>query len=200
MSAFDLIVRLFGLLLGLAMSEVLAGFARTLRLKLGVTAVAPDSVRIGWLVPLLGLLVLLSQLGFWLSFYELHGNVPLNLLVLLGLLGVVGGYYLVSSLVFPAFPDKWPDFDAYYFHVRRAVLGGVLAIELAALAFVVWLAVRGVPIAVTTGTPNAVGSFASYLFLPVLAALALVRGRRASLVLLGVAVAVPLLEALTRFR
>lgn len=200
MSAFDLIVRLFGLLLGLAMGEVLAGFARTLRLKLGVTAVAADSVRIGWLVPLLGLIVLLSQLSFWLSFYELHGNVPLNLLVLLGLLGVVGGYYLVSSLVFPAVPERWPDFDAYYFHVRRTVLGGVIVIELAAMGFVAWLAFRGVPLAVTTGSPNPLGTFASYLFLPVLAALVLVRGRRASLVLLGVAVAIPLIEALTRFR
>jgi hypothetical protein len=200
MSAFDLIVRLFGLLLGLAMGEVLAGFARTLRLKLGVTAVAADSVRIGWLVPLLGLLVVLSQLSFWLSFYELHGNVPLNLLVLLGLLGVVGGFYLVSSLVFPAVPEKWPDFDAYYFHIRRTVLGGVIAIELAGFAFLAWLADRGVPLAITTGTPNVVGAFVSYLFLPVVAALAFVRGRRVSLVLLGVAVAIPLVEALTRFR
>jgi hypothetical protein len=200
MSAFDLIVRLFGLLLGLAMGEVLAGFARTLRLKLGVTAVAADTVRVGWLVPMLGLLVILSQLSFWLGFYELHGNVPLNLLVLLGLLGVVGGFYLVASLVFPTLPEKWPDFDAYYFQVRRTVLGGVIAIELAALAFLAWLAAGGVPLGITTGTPNAIGTAASLLFLPVLAALALVRGRQASLVLLALAVAIPLVEALTRFR
>ncbi len=143
MGAFDLIVRLFGLLLGLAMGEVLAGFARTLRLRLGVSAVADARVRIGWLVPLLGLVVLLSQLSFWLAFYELHGDVPLNLLVLLGLLGVVGGFYLVSALVFPAAPENWPDFDAYYLHVRRTVIGGVLAIELAALAYGSWLMQRG---------------------------------------------------------
>lgn len=200
MSAFDLIVRLFGLLLGLAMGEVLAGFARTLRLRLGVSAVADARVRIGWLVPLLGLVVLLSQLSFWLAFYELHGDVPLNLLVLLGLLGVVGGFYLVSALVFPAAPENWPDFDAYYLHVRRTVIGGVLAIELAALAYGSWLMQRGVHLEITTGTPNPVGSVASLLLLPTLAALLVVRGRRASLLLLCVAAAIPVIEAATRFR
>ena len=200
MSAFDLIVRLFGLLLGLAMGEVLAGFARTLRLRLGVSAVADARVRIGWLVPLLGLVVLLSQLSFWLAFYELHGDVPLNLLVLLGLLGVVGGFYLVSALVFPAAPENWPDFDAYYLHVRRTVIGGVLAIELAALAYGSWLMQRGVQLEITTGTPNPVGSVASLLLLPTLAALLVVRGRRASLILLCVAAAIPVIEAATRFR
>lgn len=200
MSAFDLIVRLFGLLLGLAMGEVLAGLARTIRLKAGLTLVDASLVRVGALVPLLGVVVILSQLGFWLAFYELHGNVPLNLLVLLGILGVVGAYYVISSLVFPAAPEKWPDFDDYYFQVRRGVLGGVIAIELAFIAFATWLAIGGAPIAITTGTPNPIGAFAAYLFLPVLVALVLVRGRRASLVLLGVAVAIPLIEALTRFR
>ena len=74
MSAFDLIVRLFGLLLGLAMGEVLAGLARTIRLKAGLTAVAASRVRVGWLTPLLGVLVIVSQLSFWLTFYELHGR------------------------------------------------------------------------------------------------------------------------------
>ena len=111
MSAFDLIVRLFGLLLGLAMGEVLAGFARAVRLKLDLTPAPAASVRVGWLVPLLGLLVLLAQLSFWLAFYELHGNVPLNLLVLLGILAVIGGFYVISGLVFPLHPERWPDFD-----------------------------------------------------------------------------------------
>jgi hypothetical protein len=200
MSAFDLIVRLFGLLLGLAMGEVLAGFARTLRIRLGLANVPADGVRIGLLVPLLGFLVILSQLSFWLAFYELHGNVPLNLLVLLGLLGVVGGFYVVSSLVFPTFPERWPDFDPYYFSVRRTVLAGLIAIELSAMAFAAWLGLGGVPLQITTGTPNALGWVASALFIPVLVALLLVRRRNASLALLAVAVAIPVVEALTRFR
>ena len=68
-----------------------------------------------------GLLVLLAQLSFWLAFYELHGNVPLNLLVLLGILAVIGGFYVISGLVFPLHPERWPDFDDHYFRVRRTV-------------------------------------------------------------------------------
>ena len=65
MSAFDLIVRLFGLLLGLAMGEVRRRRRpRRCRLKLGLTPTPADSIRVGWLVPLLGLLILLAQLSF----------------------------------------------------------------------------------------------------------------------------------------
>jgi hypothetical protein len=200
MSAFDLILRLFGLLLGLAMGEVLAGVVRTFRLKLDLTPTPAAKVRVGWLVPLLGLLILLAQISFWLSFYELHGNVPLDLLMLAGILAVVGGFYVISGLVFPSHPERWPDFDDYYFRVRRSVLGGLLAILVTTMAFFAGLVVHGVPFAITTGAPNAAGSLAALLFLPVLVALLVVRGRRASLVLLLLANAMPLVEALTRFR
>jgi hypothetical protein len=195
MTAFDLIVRLFGLLLGLAMGEVLAGLARTIRLKAGLTAVGASMVRVGWLVPLLGLLTIVAQLSFWLTFYELHGHVPLNLLVLLGLALVVGGFYVISGFVFPVDPAAWPDFDAYYFRVRRTVIGGIVAIELAALAYLVWLALSGVPVQVTTGTPSAVGNALALAFLPVLVALVVVLGPRASLALLLAANALPFIEA-----
>lgn len=199
-TAFDLVTRLFGLLLGLAMGEVLAGVVRTIRLKAGLTTIAASEVRVGWLVPLLGLLIVLAQLSFWLGFYELHGNVALNLLVLIGILAVVGGFYVISGLVFPSHPERWSDFDDYYFKVRRSVLGGLLAIELAALAYGTGLVLEGVPLAITTGTPNAAGNLAALLFLPVIAALILVRSRRATLALLLLANAIPLVEAVTRFR
>ena len=147
-----------------------------------------------------GLLVLLAQLSFWLAFYELHGNVPLNLLVLLGILAVIGGFYVISGLVFPLHPERWPDFDDHYFRVRRTVLGGLLAVQLAGIAYLTDLVLAGVELGITTGTPNAAGTIASLLFLPVLVALLFARGPRASLALLLVANAIPLVEALTRFR
>jgi hypothetical protein len=200
MTAFDLIVRLFGLLLGLAMGEVLSGFARTLRLKLGVAETPSGGVRIGWLVPLLGLLIVLSQLSFWLAFYELQGRMPLNLLFLFCIFVVVGGFYLISGLVFPAQPERWPDFDAYFLKVRRAVVGGLLAIELSAFAYLTGLALDGERLAVTTGDFNSVGMIAANLFLPILVALLLARGPRASLALLLLANGALLVEAATRFR
>jgi hypothetical protein len=200
MTAFDLIVRLFGLLLGLAMGEVLSGFVRTLRMKLGVVEAPVGGLRIGWLVPLLGLLIVLSQLSFWLTFYELHGRMPLNLLVLLCIFVVVGGFYLVSGLVFPIQPERWPDFDAYFMKVRRAVVGGLLAIELSATAYLARLEYEGEQIAITTGDMNPVGLVAAFLFLPALVALLVVRGSRASLALLLLANGALLVEAATRFR
>ncbi len=73
MSQFDLIFALLSLLLGLSIAELLSGFARVLRLKARQRAVAkgvvrvneaddaPPPVRVGWLVPLLGLYVLVDQ-------------------------------------------------------------------------------------------------------------------------------------------
>ncbi|MFO1141064.1 MAG: hypothetical protein U1E59_01530 [Amaricoccus sp.] len=200
MSAFDLVVRLFGLLLGLAMGEVFAGVVRICRLKLGLTPTPAASVRVGWLVPLLAVLILMAQLSFWLAFYDLHGNVPLNLLVLIGILLVIGSFFVISGLVFPAHPESWPDFDAYYFRVRRGVIGGLIAIDLAAMAYLLSLMRQGVTIGITTGSPNPAGGVAAYLYLPALVALVLVRGRRASILLLVIANAIPLVEAITRFR
>ena len=57
---FDYIFELFTLLISLAVSEMLMGFSRILKMrarrKAGVDPTA-ISVRVGWLVPLLGLLV-----------------------------------------------------------------------------------------------------------------------------------------------
>ena len=49
MSAFEMMFTLLGLLLGLAIAEILAGLSRALRL---LRTAKP--VRIGWLTPLLG--------------------------------------------------------------------------------------------------------------------------------------------------
>src|SRR6185295_5418837 len=107
MNPFELVFALFGLLLGLAIAEVLGGFARVLKLKrIGGAAAA---VRIGWLTPLLGLLVILDQTSFWLTAFNLRDVIPANYLTLLIVLAIVGTYYLVSTLIFPDDPEKWPD-------------------------------------------------------------------------------------------
>lgn len=59
MTGFDLVFAVYGLLLGLAVAEVLGGFARALKLKR-----ATKAVRIGWLTPLLGTLVIFDLTSF----------------------------------------------------------------------------------------------------------------------------------------
>ena len=58
MSNFEFVFSLFGLLLGLALAEVLGGFGTAIQSR--------KKVRIGWLTPLMALLVALDITSFWM--------------------------------------------------------------------------------------------------------------------------------------
>ncbi|WP_448658947.1 hypothetical protein ACPVPU_00475 [Sphingomonas sp. CJ99] len=122
MTSFDLIFAVFGLLLGLAIAEVLQGFARVLKYKRG-----EEAVYIGWLTPLLGLLVILDLTSFWLMAWDAQGQFSANYLTLVAILVVVGIYYLAASLIFPDELEERIDLDAWYKRQKRLVIGGLLA-------------------------------------------------------------------------
>ena len=132
MNGFDFIFALFSLLLGLGMAEVMGGFARVLKLHARTRIGMQTNVRVGYLVPLLALFVLLSQLFFWTITYTIRDQVPFNYVTLVGVTAIVGGYYLLSVLVWPEDPGEWPDFDAYYDAHNRVILIGNLTLTLAA--------------------------------------------------------------------
>src|SRR6188508_1667931 len=106
----------FDLLFALPMAELLSGFARVLRLQARQRAAAkgalrvdeaddaPPPVRIGWLVPLLGAYVLLDQLSFFTAAFAFRDGLTANLFTLVAITTVVGGYYLIATLVFPDEP------------------------------------------------------------------------------------------------
>lgn len=183
MSAFDMVFALFGLLLGLAMAELLAGFSRSWKARLNAEAAGVAPVRIGWLVPLLGLLVLTDQTAFWLYIYALRDAVPLTFLSLLGVLALVGAYYLVATFIFPDDPSACPDHDEHYLRTRRIVVGGMIAINLALIGAAALLESAGARIAAVEA-PSAVADAAVLLSLPALVALLFLRSKRLSLVLL----------------
>lgn len=128
MSAFDLVFAVFGLLLGLAVAEVLGGFARTFKLKR-----AAKPVRIGWLTPLLGLFVMLDLTSFWGSAYVMRDQMDASYLTLVIVMAIVGVYYLSASLIFPDEPEQWPDFDDWYDKQKRMVIGGLLTANIAVI-------------------------------------------------------------------
>ena len=119
MTAFEFVFSLFGLLLGLSLAEVLGGLARTLKQW--------RLVRLGWLTPLLGLLVMLDLTSSWALAYSIRDSIPANFLTLVVCLFATGLYFLAATLVFPDDASKWADLDDYYFEHKRQVLGGMLA-------------------------------------------------------------------------
>jgi hypothetical protein len=126
MSGFDFLFALFSLLLGLAMAEVLGGFARVMKLHARARAGHGSDVRVGRLVPLLAGFVLMGQLTCWTTMFNVGAQLPFNFLTLLVVTLIVGANYLFASLVWPDDPADWPDFDAYYDQHNRFILIGNL--------------------------------------------------------------------------
>ncbi|MEG3179564.1 hypothetical protein [Sphingomonas sp. LT1P40] len=126
MSPFELVFAVYGLLLGLAIAEVLGGFARALKLKRGTRP-----IRIGWLTPLLGIVAMLDLTSFWLLAYEARAQISANYLTLICVLAMVGIYYMAASLIFPDEPEEWPDFNDWYDKQNRMVIGGLLTANIA---------------------------------------------------------------------
>jgi F0F1-type ATP synthase membrane subunit c/vacuolar-type H+-ATPase subunit K len=137
MSPFELVFAVFGLLLGLAVAEVLGGFSRAVKLKRGTRP-----VRVGWLTPLLGLLVMLDLTSFWMVAWDAREQIDANYVTLVGVLTMVGIYYLAATLIFPDTPEEWPDFDDWYDKQNRMVVGGLLTANVAS-----WIGVTALEIA-----------------------------------------------------
>lgn len=199
MTGFDFIFALFSLVLGLAVAEVLGGFATVMKLHARARAGKARDVRVGWLTPLLAALVTTNQLSFWMFAYGVRETLPFSYLTLLCVLVVVGAYYLFSALVFPDDPAEWPDFDLWYDQNNRFILIGMAAINI--VMHIVSNLYRPAPTAAqqavweTMGGTLIVFVLAAYVELAALIALVFVKGRRANVVLLVVAIAVMLYMA-----
>ena len=85
MSNFEFVFSLFGLLLGLALAEVLGGFGTAIQSR--------KKVRIGWLTPLMALLVALDITSFWMIAWSVREQVPAQYASLLGGLLLFGLYF-----------------------------------------------------------------------------------------------------------
>ncbi|MCP3728861.1 hypothetical protein M9978_00315 [Sphingomonas sp. MG17] len=151
MSSFELVFAVYGLLLGLAIAEVLGGFARALKLKRNA-----KPVKIGWLTPLLGILVILDLTSFWVLAWDAQAQIGANYPTLLGVLAMVGIYYLAASLIFPDQPEEWPDFNDWYDKQNRMVIGGLLTANVMS-----WI---GIAVLDTVSPPSAAKAAAAEAF------------------------------------
>jgi hypothetical protein len=122
MTSFEFAFSLFGLLLGLSVAEVMSGFARVLR--------ARHKIRLGWLTPLLGVLLMVDLVTFWSNAWDLREAIPPSFEALLYGTVIAAIYYLSASLVFPVELEEWPDLDAYFLRHKGQVMAGVIVANL----------------------------------------------------------------------
>ena len=127
MEEFDYAVTLFGLLLGLALTEALAGLARALKSR--------KHTRIGWSTALLGILVACDVVTFWVYGWQMRQFVTASWPMMFAGFIVTGIYFVAASLIFPANPED--DHEAHFAANYRLVLAGVLICNIALYAWVV---------------------------------------------------------------
>lgn len=122
MSGFDLLFSLLTLLLGLAMAEVLGDLGRVIDRRRKIT--------IGWLTPLLAVVVLFDLTSFWMSAFGYRKLLAANDFSILGVLIFAGCYYLIATLVVPEDIDEVQNLDQHYWQNRRLVIGGIIVLNM----------------------------------------------------------------------
>ena len=127
MSAVELLLNLFTLLLGFILVEVLSGLMRTLRARLPSGPGIKTDIRIGWLTPMLGAYTMLNVLSWWITLWGFRNFIPVGYdTMTLGLI-LCSFFYFAASMIFPDKPREWPDVDDWFWLHRRQVLSCILA-------------------------------------------------------------------------
>lgn len=135
MSDFEFLFSVFGLLIGLTFIEIAIKFA---------DAIDAHSRRpVGVLTPLLALFVLVDVAGYWLFSWSIRGLLHVRWRTVFVGLAVALIYYLAASMVFPRSErGPWKNLDDHYWARKRAVIGGILVVETATMA---WQWTRAIP-------------------------------------------------------
>jgi hypothetical protein len=119
MSPFEFVFTLFGLILGLALAEVLGSFAKAVKLIRHPHSSQPT--RLGLLTPLLATFVMLDIVGFWFIAWRAREAIPPTPSSLLFALLITGLYYFAASWIFSN-DSEGADLDAHFFENKRDVL------------------------------------------------------------------------------
>ena len=128
MTPFEFVFPLFALLVGLSFAEMLSGLARALK--------SAREVRVGWLTPLLGIVILINLTMFWQGAWEVREvSAPTSVSLLL-ILTVGGGYFLAASMVFPSPGVEVRDLDLHFIDNRSVALLAIAACNLLFLVLV----------------------------------------------------------------
>ena len=119
--AFSFMFAFYGLVLGLALAEIAAGFSRAYDER--------NIRRIGVVAPLFGLLLLIDLITFWTNAWAYRDLSEVKFIAALGIAAVSLLYYFASTQVFPKATEK-QDLDDHIMQSRRVVVFCVIVANL----------------------------------------------------------------------
>lgn len=97
---------------------------------------------LGLLTSLLAAVVLCDVTGFWLWIWSARNVITVTWQSVLLSTALGRAYYLAAALIFPRVPGRWANYDEHYWARKRLVLGGILGVDAATLA---WQLARRLP-------------------------------------------------------
>lgn len=125
-TSFEFVFSLFSILLGLALAQVLRGFADVVE--------AGSRIRIGWPTFLLALVVMADITLFWRVVWRAREYMPDTSTALFVTLIISGLYYFAAVMVFPRKISGRDELDTYFLAQKGKVLGCLLAANIIAHA------------------------------------------------------------------
>jgi hypothetical protein len=168
MTPFDFLFTLFGLVLGLAMAEAMGGFVHFLKART-LPDKATAALRVGWLTPMLTVIVTLDLITCWGLAWAVREHIPLNIVTMAIGTAFVAIYYIAAGLLWPEDPREWPNLDDWFDRKKRQI---AVLILLANIGFSA--------ISVFGGRYSAIPAL-QYVYLALLLALTITRTRLQSL-------------------
>ena len=175
MSGFAFVFGVFGVVLGLAIVEILRGFGRGIK--------RPGPRRVGWLSPMLGLFLLYDIATFWASAWTAREVVPVTTPALaLGML-ITGLYFFAASQLWPEPGDEagWADGNRWMLAHKRRILLSILACNALSVGATLRFVPGSWPVAATEAWMLA-------LYFALVLAAAFVRGTRTTTLVLALAI------------
>jgi hypothetical protein len=118
---FSFFFSFYGLILGLAVTELLTGFGNVVR--------AGALKKLGAQTALLAIFTLLVICATWIDAWTSLQAVTLDLEGLWAPILIAILYYLAATILFPRNPADWTSLDEYYAQRKRFVVGLMLAAE-----------------------------------------------------------------------
>lgn len=177
MNGFEALFAFYALLLGLALANVSHAFADMYRTR--------ARMPVGWTMPLLGAVVIVSVCQQWISLFQAQEEMKLSAGQIFGCLITALPYIVISRLMIPH-EGEAPSVEAHYAAQRGLLAGMLLVPVMTSLAFnLVYDVIEGVSV---TGRLTGYAMYHGVRIACIVPLLVWpsVRVQRAGLVLLGI--------------